>query len=215
MKCVQRRRKPLIHSHADRSHSLVSYITEPAEFTNAFMPVYRCALLERLVSANAVHIRAKVIWPENHRGSPNTVREKGNLENVGGKLIPYPPICFHNLVWYSVLGLAKLSVLRVCVQQRYACCQKNRPHVAIFVSQSRVTAPEETSLDFFRMLVPLELSRSFDTNNHSSHTLIKHISNSKGTGCVCSECTMAEVNKDALNATDRGGYINTDGSSYL
>lgn len=88
------------------------------------MPVYRCALLERLVSANAVHIRAKVIWPENHRGSPNTVREKGNLENVGGKLIPYPPICFHNLVWYSVLGLAKLSVLRVCVQQRYACCQK-------------------------------------------------------------------------------------------
>lgn len=103
----------------------------------------------------------------------------------------------------------------MCTTEICLLPKKNRPHVAIFVSQFRVTAPEETSLDFFRMLVPLELSRSFDTNNHSSHTLIKHISNSKGTGCVCSECTMAEVNKDALNATDRGGYINTDGSSYL
>lgn len=180
MKCVQQRRKPLIRSHADRSHSLVSHITGPAEFTNAFMPVDRCALLERLVSANAVRIRATVIWPENHRGSPNNVRKKGNLENVGGKLIRYPPIYFHNLVWYSVLGLAKLSVLRVCVQQqRCACCQQNRPHIAIFVSQSRVTAPEENLFRLFRMLVPLELSLPFDTNNHSSHTLIKHISNSK------------------------------------
>lgn len=53
----------------------------------------------------------------------------------------------------------------------------------------------------------LEISTLFDTNDHSMNALIKHIPNSKGTGC-CSECTMAEVNRDPFNATGGDGYIN-------
>lgn len=41
------------------------------------------------------------------------------------------------------------------------------------------------------------------------------ISYSKGTGCVCLECTTVELHKDAFYATDGDGYINRDGSSFF
>lgn len=76
-----------------------------------------------------------------------------------------------------------------------------------------MTASAETSLDFQDIYATTAMSSN--TNNHSSHTLIKHISNSKGTGCASSECTVAEVNKCVFTATDGDGYINKDDSSFF
>lgn len=64
------------------------------------------------------------------------------------------------------------------------------------MSQPTVTASGEPSLDFQGINATEVLL--FDTNNHRSHMLIKHILNSKGTGCVCSECAVAEVNKQGF-----------------
>lgn len=78
---------------------------------------------------------------------------------------------------------------------------------------STVTASVGTSLDCQDINATTVILSN--TNNHSSHTLIKHIPNSKGTGCASSECTVAEVNKYVFTATDGDGYINKDDSSFF
>lgn len=60
-------------------------------------------------SDTVVRGRATTTWPENHRGSSNTVRQDGNLENAGGdnknfpsQLIPDILFSFHNFACATV-----------------------------------------------------------------------------------------------------------------
>lgn len=102
-------------------------------FNILFIPVYRCALLERRCahepaeSHTSVHARATATRPENHEELSNNVRQEVNRSVI------LDVICFHN---FGKLERAENMQREVL----YILNCNEKAHVAIFVSHSKVTA---------------------------------------------------------------------------